>query len=136
MKSCPTIHHRICLESWIHKKVLKFANQFSKPAKSLEQFVKSMVFEVLKLQQVPIDFFVVVKSYLVSSTAKTFKCIFEKFHIFLMSKLRCGYCTFASVENFHSFLFWGFYGLLIWQLWVWMKKYLWKKSFIFASKDL
>ena len=83
MKSCPTTHHRVCLESLIRKKkVLKFANQFSKPAKSLEQFVKSMVFGVLKLQQVPSDFFIVVKSYFVSSVAKTFKCILRSFIFF------------------------------------------------------
>lgn len=82
MKSCPTTHHRVCLESLIHNKVLKFADQFSKPGKSLEQFAKSMVFGVLKLQQVPSDFFVVVKSYLVSSVAKTFKCILRSFIFF------------------------------------------------------
>ena len=96
MKS-PVDIYRVCTESWILENVLKFAKQFSRPGKSLENRDKVWMFSLFsfsRLQQVLNKWiFSVVKSHSILPIAKTFNHRMRSLIILL-----CPHCTVVTVS--------------------------------------
>ena len=111
----PYLYMCICTESWLSEKVLKFAQQFSRPGKSLENRDKALkkkgkkawVFFVEKLQQVfykSIFFFVLVKSHSISPVR--LQCIMERalfLHYFFIVSINHLFYNLDSGEKKNCF---------------------------------